>query len=565
MSEDHANKIMVVDDEVVIALRLQQRLTTMGFDITGVAHSGEEAVEKARRLRPDLILMDIMIPGKLDGIAAAKIVKDELGIPVVFLTAFSEDNIIDRAKQAEPYGYILKPFQDREIKAAVEIALYKNKMEKALRESDKKFKDFLNNLGDAAYEADAFGNITYTNKAAEALTGLPLNKIIGNPFLPLFTEKSKKIAVDVHQRTLNGESPEFELTFNNGKIARFKNEPLADKDGKIIGAFGVARDITCHKQTEEALKKSEERYRALAENSRVGFWQTTLDGHTIYINPAMHQMLEIEESEELHGKTYHSFYNAKNQEIIKRELAKREKGLSSTYEVELIGKKGTQRNVMISGAPIFLSEDKIHSAIGTFTDITDKKRAEKALIKARDELEIRVKERTVELNNALKTVKRSEKKLSQRKLSLEKVNKELLETNQAVSVLARNIDKKKEELEKKYFKICNSKLIPILKGLQKDVYCQKREADLELIINYLNEITCDSPLHHDIDTHLTDQEMRVAMMIKNGMTSQQIGDLLCISLHTVKTHRKNIRKKLKIDNTDINLVSYLKSKMKAQD
>ena len=565
MSEDHANKIMVVDDEVVIALRLQQRLTTMGFDITGVAHSGEEAVEKARRLRPDLILMDIMIPGKLDGIAAAKIVKDELGIPVVFLTAFSEDNIIDRAKQAEPYGYILKPFQDREIKAAVEIALYKNKMEKALRESDKKFKDFLNNLGDAAYEADAFGNITYTNKAAEALTGLPLNKIIGTPFLPLFTEKSKKIAVDVHQRTLNGESPEFELTFNNGKIARFKNEPLADKDGKIIGAFGVARDITCHKQTEEALKKSEERYRALAENSRVGFWQTTLDGHTIYINPAMHQMLEIEESEELHGKTYHSFYNAKNQEIIKRELAKREKGLSSTYEVELIGKKGTQRNVMISGAPIFLSEDKIHSAIGTFTDITDKKRAEKALIKARDELEIRVKERTVELNNALKTVKRSEKKLSQRKLSLEKVNKELLETNQAVSVLARNIDKKKEELEKKYFKICNSKLIPILKGLQKDVYCQKREADLELIINYLNEITCDSPLHHDIDTHLTDQEMRVAMMIKNGMTSQQIGDLLCISLHTVKTHRKNIRKKLKIDNTDINLVSYLKSKMKAQD
>ncbi|MDH3838874.1 MAG: PAS domain S-box protein [Desulfobacteraceae bacterium] len=565
MSEDHANKIMVVDDEVVIALRLQQRLTTMGFDITGVAHSGEEAVEKARRLRPDLILMDIMIPGKLDGIAAAKIVKDELGIPVVFLTAFSEDNIIDRAKQAEPYGYILKPFQDREIKAAVEIALYKNKMEKALRESDKKFKDFLNNLGDAAYEADAFGNITYTNKAAEALTGLPLNKIIGTPFLPLFTEKSKKIAVDVHQRTLNGESPEFELTFNNGKIARFKNEPLVDKDGKIIGAFGVARDITCHKQTEEALKKSEERYRALAENSRVGFWQTTLDGHTIYINPAMHQMLEIEESEELHGKTYHSFYNAKNQEIIKRELAKREKGLSSTYEVELIGKKGTQRNVMISGAPIFLSEDKIHSAIGTFTDITDKKRAEKALIKARDELEIRVKERTVELNNALKTVKRSEKKLSQRKLSLEKVNKELLETNQAVSVLARNIDKKKEELEKKYFRLCNSKLIPILKGLQKDVYCQKREADLELIINYLNEITCDSPLHHDIDTHLTDQEMRVAMMIKNGMTSQQIGDLLCISLHTVKTHRKNIRKKLKIDNTDINLVSYLKSKMKAQD
>ncbi|MCJ7542912.1 MAG: PAS domain S-box protein, partial [Desulfobacterales bacterium] len=486
MTKISAGKIMVVEDEVVIALRLQQRLTSMGFDITGVAYSGEDAVEQARRLRPDLILMDIMIPGKLDGIAAAKIVKAELGIPVVFLTAYSEDRIIKRAKQAEPYGYILKPFQDRELKAAVEIALYKNKMEKALRESEKKFKDFLDNLGDAAYEADAFGNITYTNNAAETLTGLPLKKIIGKPFLPLFEEKSQKIAIDVYQRTLNGESPEFELTFTNGKIARFKNEPLIDKDGKIIGAFGVARDITYHKQTEEALKKSEERYRALAENSRVGLWQTTLDGRMIYINPAMRWMLEIEDSEKLHGKTYHSFFNAESQEIIKRELAKREKGLSSTYEVELTGKKGTKRNVMISGAPIFLSEDKIHSAFATFTDITDLKRSEKELMIAHDELEHRVKERTFELSNAVETIKRSEKDLLQKKLALEKVNKELLETNQAVSVLARNIDNKKEALEKKYFMMCNSKLMPILKRLQKDVYCQKREADLELIINYLN-------------------------------------------------------------------------------
>ena len=126
---------MVVEDEVVIAMRLQQRLASMGFDITGIVYSGEEAVETARRLRPDLILMDIMIPGKLDGIAAAKIVKAELDIPVVFLTAFSEDNIIERARQAEPYGYILKPFQDREIKATIEIALYKKEMEKKLRKA----------------------------------------------------------------------------------------------------------------------------------------------------------------------------------------------------------------------------------------------------------------------------------------------------------------------------------------------------------------------------------------------------------------------------------------------
>jgi PAS domain S-box-containing protein len=444
MTENLSNKIMVVEDEVLIALRLQKRLTEMGYDVPDVVYSGEEAVEKARSFRPDLILMDIMIPGNIDGITVAEIVKSELDIPVIFLTAFSEDNIIERAKKIEPFGYILKPFQDRELKAAIEVAFYKKEMEKAL-------------------------------------------------------------------------------------------------------------------------KKSEERYRALAENTGVGFWQTTLDGHTIYINPAMCEILEIDDPEEIHGKTYHSFYSAENQKIIKRELVKRKKGISSTYEVEILGKKGGRRNVMVSGAPIFLSEDKIDSAIGTFTDITDKKRAEEELRKAHDELEHRVNERTFELHNALETVMRNEKELSQGKSSLEKLNKELMETNQAVSVLARNIDKKKEALENKIFRICNIKLMPILKELQKDVYCQKRKADLELIINYLNEITHDSPLYHDILTHLTYQEMRVAMMIKNGLTSQQIGDLLFISLHTVKTHRKNMRKKLNIENTDINLASYLKSKIKTQD
>jgi PAS domain S-box-containing protein len=369
------------------------------------------------------------------------------------------------------------------------------------------------------------------------------------------------MAMDVYQRTLSGECPEYELTFTNGKIARFKNEPLIDKDGKIIGVFGIARDITERVKTEEALKKSEARYRSLAESSRVGFWQTTLDGRTIYINPAMCRMLEIEDPEYLHEKNYHCFYDDKNLEIVKRELAKREKGLSSTYEVELTGKKGTKRDVMISGAPVFLFEDKIHSAIGTFTDITDLKRTEKELMEIKEELEDRVRERTFGLRNALKTLKRSEKELSQRQLALEKVNKELLETNQAVSVLARNIDRKKEELEKKVYKISTGKLMPILKKLQKDVNCKKREADLELINNYLHEIISETPLINNISFHLTEQEMRVAVMIKNGLTSQQIADLLCISLHTVKTHRKNIRKKLKISDTKINLVSYLKSRL----
>jgi DNA-binding NarL/FixJ family response regulator len=191
-----------------------------------------------------------------------------------------------------------------------------------------------------------------------------------------------------------------------------------------------------------------------------------------------------------------------------------------------------------------------------------KKGMEEKLQKAHSELEERVKQRTAELNDALKIIKRSENELRQRKSALERLNKELLDTNQALSVLARNIDKEKDNMEKRISQEITAKIMPIIKGLQKDVYCRKRLADLEVLTHYLKSIvpalTLDSPLY----SFLTEQEMRVAVMIKNGLTSQKIADMLNISLHTVKSHRKNLRKKLNIQKSDIDLCTYLRSKIK---
>ena len=137
-----------------------------------------------------------------------------------------------------------------------------------------------------------------------------------------------------------------------------------------------------------------------------------------------------------------------------------------------------------------------------------------------------------------------------------------METNQALSVLARNIDKDKETFEERIYKITSNKIMPIIKELKKDPNCRKRQADLEVLATYLYDFTSASTPRYEIDTSLTDQEIRVAVMIKNGLTSPQIANMLNISLHTVKTHRKNIRKKLKIQNKRINLNSYLKSPSK---
>jgi two-component system, response regulator PdtaR len=123
------SKILVVDDEAIITMQLEERLSTMGYSVAGMAASGEDAVEKARSIRPDLVLMDIVMPGKMNGIEAAKIITDELDIPVVFVTSYADDTIIQKAKSVRPYGYIVKPFNELEIKAAIEVALFRKEAE----------------------------------------------------------------------------------------------------------------------------------------------------------------------------------------------------------------------------------------------------------------------------------------------------------------------------------------------------------------------------------------------------------------------------------------------------
>jgi len=123
------SKILVVDDEAIITMQLEERLSIMGYTVAGMAASGEDAVEKARRIRPDLVLMDIVMPGKMNGIEAAMIIRTELDIPVVFVTAYADDAIIEQAKSARPYGYIVKPFNELEIKAAIEVALFRKAAE----------------------------------------------------------------------------------------------------------------------------------------------------------------------------------------------------------------------------------------------------------------------------------------------------------------------------------------------------------------------------------------------------------------------------------------------------
>src|SRR5659263_275510 len=128
-------QILVVEDEILIAEGLQRKLKAMGYAVPVIVSSGEEAIKKTKENNPDLVLMDINLYGKMDGIEAASKIHSFSDIPVIYLTAYADNKTLERAKITEPYTYLIKPFKDREVQINLEIAFYKNKMEKMLKDS----------------------------------------------------------------------------------------------------------------------------------------------------------------------------------------------------------------------------------------------------------------------------------------------------------------------------------------------------------------------------------------------------------------------------------------------
>jgi len=164
-------KVLIVEDERIIALDLKKRLERFGLPSPEIVSNGEEALTAAESLRPDIILMDIMLGGSIDGIDAAKTVKEKLNIPVIFLTAYSNENTLDRAKEAEPYGYILKPFKERELYTTIDIALYKFQVNKQLKQQERWLSAVLHSVEDGIIATGHDGIIQFMNNVAETITG----------------------------------------------------------------------------------------------------------------------------------------------------------------------------------------------------------------------------------------------------------------------------------------------------------------------------------------------------------------------------------------------------------
>lgn len=179
-------RIFVVEDDKRIAADLKRSLESMGYIVPAVAPSGEEAIHKVEELRPQLVLMDIVLNGRMDGIEAARIIHKRFQLPIVYLTAYADELTIERAKFTEPFGYILKPFNETELYTAIETALYKHQMERKLRESEQWLHTVLNSIGDPVIATDKEERIKFLNPVAEELIQCSQADALGRPLSEVF-------------------------------------------------------------------------------------------------------------------------------------------------------------------------------------------------------------------------------------------------------------------------------------------------------------------------------------------------------------------------------------------
>jgi len=257
-------RVLITEDDMTSAKLLDINLKRMGYDVVGVAYNGERSLEMAKEFQPDVILMDINMPGAIDGIEAAQKIRDEFGIPVIYVTANNEDTIMQRALQSNPYGYILKPYTKEHLGTIIEMSVNRHHIEKALKENQQMIRLTMQSIADGLIVADNAGKITFFNPVAANLTGFDPQEALNNELFRVYRLKKHINSPFLHfnidsflEFVHSDQSTGFYLYSNSGEyipVNHSVSEVLDDK-GKRQGVIITFRDITDIRTAQLELKK----------------------------------------------------------------------------------------------------------------------------------------------------------------------------------------------------------------------------------------------------------------------------------------------------------------------
>ena len=267
--------ILVVEDERIVAKDIRRIIEGFGYIVPAIVSTGEKAVQEAENLHPDLVLMDIVLEGEMTGIDAAKEIRNRFSIPVIYLTAYSDIDTVKRAKETMPYGYLLKPVNEDELRTMVETALYRHEMERTLVESERRYRLLAENIADVIWTMDMNMQFTYISPSVTALSGRTPDEFIELGIDKCLTPDSLNIINKVFKEETSIEASgsgdpsrtrmlELELVRKDGSIIwiECRVSSLRAPDGRMVGVLGAICDITNRKRAKEKLEQS---YRKLQE------------------------------------------------------------------------------------------------------------------------------------------------------------------------------------------------------------------------------------------------------------------------------------------------------------
>ncbi len=386
-------RILVVEDIAITAMDIKRRLQGLGYEVVGTVASGEEAIDRAERERPDLVLMDIKLKGEMDGVQAAEQVRRKLDIPVVYLTAYSDETTLQRAKVTQPFGYVLKPFEERELHTAVEMALYRHTLERRLRESEQWLSTTLRSIGDAVVATDASGRIVFMNPVAEELVGCGQQEALGkewNQILTILDEETRDPVGDPVAEVLREGKP---VTLSRTLLVNRRDgrqipiddtaAPIRDEGGRVLGVVLVFQDVTARREAEERIRQQRTYLQALIEHSPLAVVAVDLEGRVTTTNPAFERLFQYQRDEVL-GQPLDSLVAAQDRSSEALALTQRVMAGDRVHVVTVRHRRdGTPVDVEIFGVPVMIRGERI-GAFGIYQDITERKRAQQALAESEE-------------------------------------------------------------------------------------------------------------------------------------------------------------------------------------
>ncbi len=387
-------RILVVEDEAIVAKDLQNQLIALGYDVPEIASSGAKAIEIAKKIEPELVLMDIMLKGEMDGIQVAAEIKKLWNIPVIYLTAYSDKATLDRAKVTEPHGYLLKPFDERELRTVIEMAIYRSSMESRVKESEEQFRLLAETATDGIISIDTDSVILLANRAIEEIFGYTRDELVGEPLEKLMPEnlraghhRSIGNYIKTGTRSIPWTGRTFEGLHKSGRLFPFEiSFGEYTKQGKRIFT-GFLRDITERKQAERKLAEETELLEVTLRSIGDGVISTDLNGRVVLMNELAEDLTGWQRDEAV-GKLVHEIFPLKNESSRKPtknpidEVLEGKEAVDLTGHVLLIQKDGNELLIADSCAPIRSRDGQVIGAVLVFRDITRLRQMEAELSKA---------------------------------------------------------------------------------------------------------------------------------------------------------------------------------------